>query len=150
VPQDLSFDLHALTARLDRSADRILQAEYGLSYRRFRTLLIVGKLGAATQRAVSEELGVSEPSASRMTGVLAGMGLLDAQPDPAGGNRRRLSLTAEGERMVEQCREVLEQRFRGLVRRSGVSYADYARDTRLLLDALNTPPGRRTHPGQRA
>lgn len=140
VPQDLSFDLHALTARLDRSADRILQAEYGLSYRRFRTLLIVGKLGAATQRAVSEELGVSEPSASRMTGVLAGMGLLDAQPDPGGGNRRRLSLTVEGKRMVEQCREVLERRFRDLVRRSGVSYADYARDTRLLLDALNTPP----------
>ncbi|KZB80170.1 MarR family winged helix-turn-helix transcriptional regulator [Amycolatopsis regifaucium] len=141
MSQDLSFDLHALTARLDRSADRILQAEYGLSYRRFRTLLIVGKLGAATQRAVSEELGVSEPSASRMTGVLAGMGLLDAQPDPAGGNRRRLSLTVEGKRMVEQCREVLEHRFRDLVRRSGVSYADYARDTRLLLEALNTPPG---------
>jgi DNA-binding MarR family transcriptional regulator len=141
VPQDLSFDLHALTTRLDRSADRILQAEYGLSYRRFRTLLIVGRLGAATQRAVAEELGVSEPSASRMTGVLAGMGLIDAQSDPAGGNRRRLSLTVEGKHMVEQCRALLEHRFHGLVRRSGVSYADYARDTRLLLDALNTPPG---------
>ncbi|WP_152546942.1 MarR family winged helix-turn-helix transcriptional regulator [Amycolatopsis orientalis] len=141
MPQDLSFDLHALTARLDRSADRILQAEYGFSYRRFRMLLIVGKLGEATQRAVSEELGVSEPSASRMTGVLARMGLLDARPDPAGGNRRRLSLTVEGKQMVEQCRALLERRFRDLVRRSGVSYADYARSTRLLLDALNTPPG---------
>ncbi|ONI87014.1 hypothetical protein ALI144C_10275 [Actinosynnema sp. ALI-1.44] len=138
MPQDLSFDLHALTARLDRSADRILQAEYGLSYRRFLTLLIVSRLGAPTQRAVSEELGVSEPSASRMTGVLAGMGLLDAQPDPAGGNRRRLSLTADGRQMVEQCRALLERRFHDLVKRSGVSYADYAHNTRLLLDALNT------------
>ncbi len=136
VPGDLSFDLHALTAKLDRSADRILQDGYGISYRRFRLLLIVGRLGAATQRAVAEELGVSEPSASRMTGVLVGTGLLDALPDPAGGNRRRLSLTVEGKEIVERCRTLLEQRFAALVERSGVSYADYARDTRKLLEAL--------------
>lgn len=136
MPGDLTFDLHALTARLDRSADRILQAEYGLSYRRFRALLTVGRLGAATQRAVADELGVSEPSASRMTGVLVGTGLLDALPDPSGGNRRRLSLTVEGKEVVESCRALLERRFADLVERSGVSYADYARDTRRLFDAL--------------
>jgi len=136
VPEDLSFDLHALTARLDRSADRILQTEFGLSYRRFRTLLIVGRLGTATQRAVAEELGVSEPSASRMTGVLVGTGLLDAHADPAGGNRKQLSLTVEGKEVVERCRTLLEQRFTGLVQRSGVSYDEYARSTRLLLEAL--------------
>ena len=136
MPEDLSFDLHALTARLDRSADRILQAEFGLSYRRFRTLLIVGRLGVATQRAVAEELGVSEPSASRMTGVLVGTGLLDAHADPAGGNRKQLSLTVAGKDVVERCRALLEQRFTGLVLRSGVAYDEYARSTRLLLDAL--------------
>lgn len=136
MPGDLSFDLHALTARLDRSADRILQAEFGLSYPRFRTLLIVGRLGSATQRAVAEELGISEPSASRMTGVLVGTGLLDAHPDPAGGNRKQLSLTVAGKDVVERCRTLLEQRFTALVQRSGVSYDDYARSTRLLLQAL--------------
>lgn len=136
MPGDLSFDLHALTARLDRSADRILQAEFGLSYPRFRTLLIVGRLGSATQRAVAEELGISEPSASRMTGVLVGTGLLDAHPDPAGGNRKQLSLTVAGKDVVERCRTLLEQRFTALVQRSGVSYDDYARSTRLLLRAL--------------
>lgn len=141
MPGDLTFDLHALTARLDRSADRILQAEYGLSYRRFRALLTVGRLGAATQRAVADELGVSEPSASRMTGVLVGTGLLDALPDPSGGNRRRLSLTAEGKEVVESCRALLERRFADLVERSGVSYADYARDTRRLFDALTASMG---------
>lgn len=39
----LTFDLHLLTARMDRSADRMLMAEYGLSYRRFLALLIVGE-----------------------------------------------------------------------------------------------------------
>jgi DNA-binding MarR family transcriptional regulator len=136
VPGDLSFDLHVLTARLDRSADRILQAEFGLSYRRFRTLLTVGRLGTATQRAVADDLGISEPSASRMTGVLVGTGLLDAHPDPAGGNRKQLSLTVEGKEVVERCRALLEQRFIGLVQRSGVSYDEYARSTRLLLAAI--------------
>ncbi len=134
---DLSFDLHALTARLDRSADRILQAEHGLSYRRFLALLIVAELGTATQRALAEALGVSEPSVSRMTGVLVDAGLLDAPPDPAGGNRRRLRLTVEGKHLVEQGRDLLERRFAALVERSGVSYADFARDTRRLMAALS-------------
>lgn len=136
MSNNLSFDLHALTARLDRSADRILQAEYGLSYRRFLSLMTVGRLGAATQRRLAETLGISEPSASRMTGVLTGTGLLDSQPDPAGGNRRRLTLTVQGKQVVEDCRELLERRFANLVETSGVSYADYARDTTLLMQAL--------------
>lgn len=152
VPENLSFDLHALTARLDRSADRILQAEYGLSYRRFLALMTVGGLGAATQRTLADTLGVSEPSASRMTGVLTGTGLLDSQPDPAGGNRRRLTLTLQGQGVVENCRELLERRFIALVETSGVSYADYARDTTLLLQALGAAQGptEREHSPQRA
>lgn len=138
VAGDLSFDLHTLTARLDRSADLILRAECDVSYRRFRALLIVGELGSATQRAVAEALGVSEPSASRMTGMLAETGSLDVRPDPAGGNRRSLSLTPQGERLVEQCRDLLERRFADLVKRSGVPYDAYARHTRRLMAALDT------------
>ncbi len=133
----LSFDLHALTARLDRSADRILRAEHGLSYRRFLALLIVGRERSATQRDLAGRLGVSEPSVSRMTGVLVRTGLLAAHAHPAGGNRRRLTLTPEGEIVVGQCRVLLERRFAALVERSGVSYADYARDTKLLMATLD-------------
>lgn len=141
MPDTLSFDLHVLTARLDRSADRILRAEHGLSYRRFLALLTVGELGTATQRALAERLGVSEPSVSRMAGVLTGIGLLDSRVDPAGGNRRRLTLTTQGAQLVENCRELLERRFVGLVERSGVTYAGYARATTLLLEALSTAEG---------
>jgi len=66
----LSVDLHRLTARMDRAADRFLSEAYGVSYRRFLTLLLVGEFGMPTQRALAEALGVSEPSVSRMTGVL--------------------------------------------------------------------------------
>lgn len=137
MSNDLSFDLHALTARLDRSADRILQAEQGVSFRRFRTLLMVGDLGTATQRALAQRLEVSEPSVSRMTAVLVETGLIEAEPDPAGGNRRQVRLTSPGTQVVEQGRDLLERRFASLVARSGVSYADFARNTRRLLAALD-------------
>lgn len=139
----LTFDLHLLTARMDRSADRMLMAEYGLSYRRFLALLIVGELGAATQRELAERLGVSEAATSRMAGILAETDLLDSQPDPSGGNRRQLTLTPEGEHTVEKCQRLLERRFASLVQRSGVPYDEYAGYTQRLLAAFQETD--RTH-----
>lgn len=144
MSSELSFDLHVLTARLDRAADRILQQENGVSYRRFLALLTVGRLGATTQRALAEELGVSEPSVSRMTAVLVDAGLLLAGSAPGGGNRRRLGLTPAGADLVARSRELLERRFADLVARSGVSYGRYARDTRSLVEALDAAPDRAT------
>ena len=137
MPGDLSFDLHVLTARLDRSADRILQAEAGLTYRRFLALVVVGAHGRATQRALADSLDVSEPSVSRMVGVLEEAGLLEVSHDPGSGNKRQVALTADGTHAVTRCRALLEQRFAGLVAVSGVDYARYARDTRRLIEALD-------------
>jgi DNA-binding MarR family transcriptional regulator len=134
--RDLSRSLHALTARLDRAADAILRAEAGISYARFLTLFMVRSLGAVTQRALAEKLGVREPSVSRMTRVLAEEGLLEVLPDPAGGNRRRLALTPAGERLVKRWGGYLEERFAQLVDDSGVPYRTYARYTQRVLEQL--------------
>ncbi|GLX04818.1 MarR family transcriptional regulator [Microbispora sp. NBRC 16548] len=133
MERNLSLNLHVLTARLDRAADRILRAEHGISYNRFLALTLVAELGASTQRTLAEYLGVTEPSVSRMTGVLAADGLLDVQPDPAGGNRRRLSLTDAGKRRVTSIRQEFEDRLAAVVAESGVPYAEYAEHTARLL-----------------
>ncbi|MEU9833675.1 MarR family transcriptional regulator [Streptosporangium sp. NPDC048047] len=133
MERSLSLSLHVLTARLDRAADRILRAEYNVSYSRFVALTLVGELGASTQRTLAEYLGVTEPSVSRMTSVLAADGLLDVRPDPAGGNRRRLSLTDEGKRLVTSIQQDLEGKLAGIVARSGVPYDEYAEHTARLL-----------------
>ena len=138
---DLGFELHRLTAQLDRAADRILDAALGLSYRRFLTLLLVGELQDPTQRALAEALGTSEPSVSRMTAVLAEAGYLDVTPSPQGGNRRRLSLTPSGKEAVERSRDLLDGRFARIVERSGVPYVDYSQHTRALLDVLAEDAG---------
>lgn len=137
MEQRLSFDLHVLTGRLERIADRMLRADYDVSYRRFLALTLVGQLGTSTQRALADSLGVTEASVSRMTAVLAAEGLLQVEPEPGGGRRRRLSLTDRGSRLVASVQEVLEERFTALVAHSGVPYADYADHTRRLLATLD-------------
>jgi DNA-binding MarR family transcriptional regulator len=138
VNRSLGFSLHALTARLDRAADRILQYEEGISYARFLALFMVGELGASTQKELAQHLGITEPSVSRMTATLAATGLLDADSDPNGGNRRRLRLTTEGTGLVRRCCELLEAETTALVKASGVPYEEYLRHTDRLLMSLDS------------
>lgn len=137
MERNLSFSLHVLTSRLERMADRILRTEHNVSYRRFLALTLVGQLEAPTQRALADCLGVTEPSVSRMTSVLADEGLLQVQPDPGGGNRRRLRLTDSGRQLVASVQTGLEERFAALVAHSGVPYDDYAQHTQRLLTTLD-------------
>ncbi|MEU4407806.1 MarR family transcriptional regulator [Streptosporangium sp. NPDC023963] len=144
MQRNLSLNLHVLTARLDRAGDRILRAEYNVSYSRFLALTLVGELGASTQRALADALGVTEPSVSRMTAVLAAEGFLDVQPDPAGGHRRQLSLTNKGKQLVASAQQGLEDRLAALVAHSGVSYAEYAERTAQLLATFDRLERERT------
>lgn len=139
--RSLTYDLHLLTARMDRAADRMLTAHCGLSYRRFLTLLTLGGLGAASQRTLADRLGVTEPSLSRMAATLAQAGLLDLRPHPAGGNRRQLTLTPSGRETVQRCQQLLDRRFDEVVQRSGVPRDQYAEHTTKLLEALDDPAG---------
>ena len=137
VDRDLSRSLHALTARLSRAADSILQAEHEVSYRRFLTLYAVREMGGTTQRDLARWMGVTEPSVSRMTGVLVEAGFLKASADRAGGNRRHLELTSAGEKLVARCGSLLEDRFAALVESAEVSYDEYGASTRRLLVAIS-------------
>jgi DNA-binding MarR family transcriptional regulator len=136
VEHSLNFYLYALTSRLDRAADRILRAEHNVSYSRFLALALVANLEVPTQRTLADYLGVTEPSVSRMTGVLAGEGLLDVQPDPAGGNRRQLSLTERGKQLVASGQQTLDDRLAMVVAQSGVPYDEYTRYTAQLLETF--------------
>jgi DNA-binding MarR family transcriptional regulator len=131
----LAFDLHALTSRLDRAADRILQAECDVSYRRFLVLFMTDRLEDPTQRALAERLGVTEPSISRMIAMLSTAGLLDVRRGASGGNRRGLRLTDEGGRLVQRCCVLLEDRMTVIVQAAGVPYDTYLGYTARLLDS---------------
>jgi DNA-binding MarR family transcriptional regulator len=137
----LSYELHKLTARLDRAADALLREQAGVSYPRFLALFAV-RQGAENQRALSRWLGQSEPSTSRMVGVLARAGWLEVSQTPGAGNRRRLKLTRSGSRLVGACAELLESRFSELVAKAGIGYEAYLQSTRRLLVQLEEDQGR--------
>ncbi|MHB8531760.1 MAG: MarR family transcriptional regulator, partial [Solirubrobacteraceae bacterium] len=90
MPEALSYELHKLTARLDSAADGLLRREAGVSYSRFLALFAVGGTGGS-QRDMARWLGLTEPSTSRMVGVLAADGLLTATRTAGAGNRRQLA-----------------------------------------------------------
>jgi DNA-binding MarR family transcriptional regulator len=137
APQNsLSYELHKLTARLDRAADALLRDQADVSYSRFLALFAVTQ-GAETQRELSRWLGQSEPSTSRMVGILAKAGWLDVSQAPGSGNRRKLRLTESGSRLVASCAQLLETRFSELVARSGVMYGPFQQSTRRLLAQLD-------------
>jgi DNA-binding MarR family transcriptional regulator len=136
VPSSLSYELHKLTAQLDRAADGLLRRREGVSYSRFLALFGVSE-GAASQRELAGWLGQTEPSTSRMVGVLADDGLLEVTRVAGAGNRRKLQLTVAGAELVDRCGRLLEGRFEELVKHSGVPHASYQRHTRRLLSRLN-------------
>ena len=140
MPLGLSYELHKLTARLDRAADGLLRREEGISYARFLALFAVCETNGS-QRDLAQWLGQSEPSTSRMVTVLAEEGLLEVMKLEGAGNRRRLRLTKRGEQLVERCGRLLEGGFEDLVRRSGVPHESYQRHTRRLLRQLNVDRG---------
>jgi DNA-binding MarR family transcriptional regulator len=135
VPPGLSYELHKLTALLDRAADEILRREEGISYARFLTLFAVGETNGS-QRDLARWLGQTEPSTSRMVSILAEEELLEVATVEGSGNRRRLRLTNGGALLVGRCGHLLEGRFEEMVRRSGVSLVSYQRHTRRLLHQL--------------
>lgn len=136
---------------MDRAADRILRAELDLPYRRYLVLYGVDQLDVVTQRALAEWLGVTEPSVSRMTRTMVDAGLIEADPDPAGGNRRQLTLTKHGRIALKKGGALLENRLAEIVEGAGIDYGDYNGATMRLLAALGgdnpfiaKPLGRRT------
>jgi DNA-binding MarR family transcriptional regulator len=139
MPRRLGYELHKLTARLDRFADGLLQEAAGVSYARFLALFAVRECGG-TQRDMARWLGLSEPSTSRMVRVLADDGLLEVKTLTGRGNRRQVQLTAKGDELIDRCGELLEARFEELVKRCGVDYQTYQNQTRRLLDNLEAAP----------
>ena len=134
--QQPAYALHALVAVLDRAAEGILQERLGISFNRYLTLLTLQRLGTATQRELAVELGVSEPSVSRSVPPLTEAGFLTVTSVAGEGNRRRVELTAIGEKLVNEAADVLEDAFAQVMKAAGVSRKQILAITDPMLGVL--------------
>ena len=130
-----AYALHAVVFLLDRAAEGILP-ELNLTYSRFLTLLTIERLGGATQRSIAEALAVTEPSASRAIRGLQEAGWVVAEAVPGTGNRRVVTLTDKGQRVVDEAADHLEKSFATLLDHAGLTRANVLAITDPLLRAL--------------
>jgi DNA-binding MarR family transcriptional regulator len=130
-----AYALHAVVFLLDQAADEILPA-LGLTYSRFLALLTIERLGGATQRSIADALGVTEPSASRSIRGLQTEGLVTASAKPGTGNRRSVTLTDKGQRVVAEAADHLEKLFEALMSEAGITRRQVLAVTDPLLQAL--------------
>ena len=131
-----AYALHALVAVADRAADQILKERLGITFSRYLTLLTLQRLGSATQRELAAELGVSEPSISRSVPLLTDEGFLTVTSVAGGGNRRRVELTAVGEKLVDEAADILEDSFAQLMTAASVKADEILGITNPMLGVL--------------
>lgn len=141
-----AYALHALVAVLDRGADRILREKLGITFNRYLTLLTLQRLGSATQRELAAALGVTEPSISRSVPTLAGDGYVSVLSMAGEGNRRRVELTAVGQKLVDEAADLLEDAFAQVMKRAGVSTNDVLGVAGPMLTTLGADPGEQESP----
>lgn len=75
-----------------------------MSVPQFRTLALLGRLPGSSLSDVAEHLGVSRPTASVLVDRLVRQGLVDRVQHPHERRRVALSLTREGEALLERAR----------------------------------------------
>lgn len=130
-----AYALHVVVSLLDRSADQILPA-LGLTYSRYLALLTIERLGEATQRAIADGVGITEPAVSRTIRALQSEGLVEAKAVPGLGNRRAVQLTAAGQRLVDRAATQLEQAFGDLLTAAGLAPTDVIAVTDPIIKLL--------------
>src|SRR6185437_13087838 len=105
---------------LDRAADHLLQAQVGISYRRFLFLTVQYHSGTVTQHALAVTLGYSDPAVSMMLVELARDGYSQTTQSPEHGRKHLVSITPKGNAVVVQARQMLDAHFDELLALAGV------------------------------
>jgi DNA-binding MarR family transcriptional regulator len=87
----------------------------GISVPQYRLLALMGRMGSATLSALSEHLGASLPTTSRMVTALVPKGLIARREDPKDRRQVTLVLTPAGRALVKRARAVVVNLVAGRV-----------------------------------
>jgi DNA-binding MarR family transcriptional regulator len=123
---------------LDRAADRLLQEQVGISYRRFLFLTVLQYRGTVTQHQLAVSLGYSDPAVSTMLVELVKDGYIQTTKSPEHGRKRLVTITPKGSKVVAQGRHLLDSHFDQLLCIAGIDAYHYRELTERLHQALLT------------
>jgi DNA-binding MarR family transcriptional regulator len=117
---------------LDRAADRLLQTQVGISYKRAHFLIVLQHGGTVTQHELARALGYSDPAVSVMLVELVKEGYVQTAPSATHGRKRLVTITPHGTAVVAKARELLDTHFDQLLVLAGVDAQEY----RVLMERL--------------
>jgi DNA-binding MarR family transcriptional regulator len=123
---------------LDRAADRLLQTEVGISYKRAHFLIVLQHCGTVTQHELAVALGYSDPAVSTMLSELVKDGYIRTAPSATHRRKRLVSITPSGAAIVAQARQVLDEHFDQLLVLADVDAQAYRAMITRLYEALLT------------
>jgi DNA-binding MarR family transcriptional regulator len=132
----LSYLAGKLAFELDRAADRLLQANVGISYRRFLFLTVLQHTGTVTQHQLAVALGYSDPAVSTMLVELARDGHVQTAKSLEHGRKRLVTITPQGSEVVAQGRQLLDSHFDQLLVIADIDANQYRELTERLHQAL--------------
>lgn len=125
-----AYMLHAVVMMLNRYADNVLQATYGVSYSQFLVLLVIGKCTNPSQKMLACRLGVTAAAISRQIDLLCDADLISRRQHPQNRREYVLGLTVAGQRVADDAKTVLGEHFNALM--SGISSSDMDAFLRVL------------------
>ncbi len=109
--QQLGHLLHKVVFLIDRTADRALQKEVGISLSQFLVLLSVDKQSGLvlSQQAIANHLGIHKAAVSRHVDALVKKYWLVRDQHPKSHREYQLRLTNEGERILRQAQGIMRE-----------------------------------------
>ncbi|SFA99035.1 transcriptional regulator, MarR family [Collimonas sp. OK607] len=111
-----------LVGRLDHVLNKRLRdslAPTGLTVTQYTALSVFRKLGSLSNAQLAERTMISPQSANEMVKAMEAKGWIERKPDPSHGRIIQISLTGEGQAILQECdakvREVEQLMFPDLL-----------------------------------
>ncbi|GHO47022.1 MarR family winged helix-turn-helix transcriptional regulator [Ktedonospora formicarum] len=131
-----SYLLGRFMLELDRAADRLLQVQVGITYKRALFLFVLQHAGTVTQHELAVALGYSDPAVSMMLVELARDGYIQTTRSPEHGRKRLVTITPKGNEVVTRGRQLLDAHFDQLLALADVDAQQLREITERLYQAL--------------
>ncbi|MEP9362352.1 MarR family transcriptional regulator [Nocardioides sp. CN2-186] len=118
------------------AARSLVEVEDRVTVTQFRTLVVLSGRGPLKQGALAEHVGVNASTTQRMVDRLEGAGLVARHPNPESRREVLLTLTPDGEQVVDEVTRRRRREIGTIVRRMPVEQRAAAVDAlRAFADA---------------
>ncbi|SCX14841.1 MarR family winged helix-turn-helix transcriptional regulator [Candidatus Aquiluna sp. UB-MaderosW2red] len=110
----ITFTLNELVSVLNGAADRLLRANFSLTYSQFLFIVTLEGLGRSTAAHLAESLGVSRAAVSQRLTWFEQRNLIDISRPKGNHKNLSLALTDVGRSLAVSSADFLEKEFRTL------------------------------------